>query len=169
MDTTLDTEQQKSDLVISAILVSFLAAQWSRIACQCRRCGFDPWVRKIPWRKKWQLDPVFLPGKSHGQMSLAGNSPMGRTESDTTQRQSRQARSIGNLCSSSSFVISNPGVSTPAPCMSLCDWAYPVSHHHENMPELMCSEVRTTGNTLSSHLSRLQSPGCLMCECSHAR
>jgi len=32
-------------------------------ACQCRRCGFDPWVGKIPWRRKWQPTPVFLPGK----------------------------------------------------------------------------------------------------------
>ena len=34
--------------------------------------GFDPWVRKIPWRRAWQPTPVFLPGKSHGQGSLAG-------------------------------------------------------------------------------------------------
>ena len=33
-------------------------------ACQCRRCGFNLWVRKIPWRRKWQLTPVFLPGES---------------------------------------------------------------------------------------------------------
>ena len=46
-------------------------------ACQCRRCGFDPWVGKIPWRRKWQPTPVFLPGKSHGQRSLAGYSPWG--------------------------------------------------------------------------------------------
>ena len=32
--------------------------------------GFNPWVRKIPWRRKWQLTPVFLPGKSPGQRSL---------------------------------------------------------------------------------------------------
>jgi len=32
-------------------------------ACQCRRCRFDPWVRKIPWSRKWQLTPIFLPGK----------------------------------------------------------------------------------------------------------
>ena len=32
-----------------------------------RRCGFSPWVGKIPWRRKWQLTPVFLPGESHGQ------------------------------------------------------------------------------------------------------
>ena len=46
-------------------------------ACQCRRHGFDPWVGKIPWRRKWQPTPVFLPGKSHGQRSLAGYSPLG--------------------------------------------------------------------------------------------
>ena len=47
-------------------------------ACQCRRCRrheFAPWIRQIPWRRKWQLAPVFLPGKSHGQRSLAGYSP----------------------------------------------------------------------------------------------
>jgi len=39
-------------------------------ACQCRRCkrcGFDPWVGKIPCRRAWQLTPLFLPGESHGQ------------------------------------------------------------------------------------------------------
>ena len=45
--------------------------------CQCRRLEFHPWVRKIPWRRKWKLTPVFLPGKSHGQRSLAGYSPWG--------------------------------------------------------------------------------------------
>ena len=39
-------------------------------ACQGRRCGFKPWVGKIPWKRKWQFTPVFLPGKSHGQTSL---------------------------------------------------------------------------------------------------
>ena len=50
--------------------------QWKRIHLplhQCRRRGFDSWVRKISWRKKWQLTPVFLLGKSHGQWSLAEN------------------------------------------------------------------------------------------------
>ena len=36
---------------------------------------FDPWVGKIPWRREWQPDLVFLPGESHGQRSLAGCSP----------------------------------------------------------------------------------------------
>ena len=43
--------------------------------CQCRRHGFDSWVRKIPWRRKWQSTLVFLPGTSHGQRSLEGYSP----------------------------------------------------------------------------------------------
>ena len=44
---------------------------------QCRRLEFDPWVRKIPWRRKWQPTLVFLPGKFHGQRSLADYSPWG--------------------------------------------------------------------------------------------
>ena len=40
--------------------------------CQCRRHGFHPWSRKIPWRRKRQPTPVFLSGKSHGQRSLVG-------------------------------------------------------------------------------------------------
>ena len=47
--------------------------------------GFDPWVRKILWRRKWQPTPVLLPGKSHGWKSLVGYSPWGRKESDTTE------------------------------------------------------------------------------------
>ena len=39
------------------------------------RHRFDPWVRKIPWRRKWQPTPILLPGESHGQRNLAGNSP----------------------------------------------------------------------------------------------
>ena len=49
---------------------------------------FDPWVEKIPWRRKWQLTPVFLPGKSHGQKSLAGYSPWGhRVRHDLATKQ----------------------------------------------------------------------------------
>ena len=57
--------------------------------CQCRRCGklrFSPWVGKIPWRRAWQPTPVLLPGKSHGQRSLAGYSSWGCKELDVTKR-----------------------------------------------------------------------------------
>ena len=44
---------------------------------QCKRHKFDLWVRKIPWRGKWQPTPVFLPGRVQGQRGLAGYSPRG--------------------------------------------------------------------------------------------
>ena len=61
-----------------------LMPQWSRICLLCRRRGFDPWVRKIPRRRKWLPAPVFLPGEFHGQRSLVGYSPWGRKELYTT-------------------------------------------------------------------------------------
>ena len=51
-------------------------------ACNVR----DPWVGKIPWRRKWQLTPVLLPGKFHEWRSLVGYTPWGRKQSDTTER-----------------------------------------------------------------------------------
>ena len=59
---------------------------FSIIRLQCGRPGFNPWVGKIPWRRKWQPTPVFLPGESHGQRSLAGCSPWGLKELDITER-----------------------------------------------------------------------------------
>ena len=54
----------------------------------------NPWVWKIPWRRKWQPTPVFLPGNSRGQRSLAGYSPWGRRESDTTERPNSNSSSF---------------------------------------------------------------------------
>ena len=51
--------------------------------CQCRkckRCKFNPWVRKTPWSRKWYSTPVFWPGKFHGQRNLVGYSPWGCKE-----------------------------------------------------------------------------------------
>ena len=50
-----------------------------------KRCGFSPWVRKIPWRREWQPTPVVLPGEIHGQRSLVGYSPWGHKESNMTK------------------------------------------------------------------------------------
>jgi len=52
---------------------------------RCKRCRFNFWVRKIPWRRVWKPTPVFLPGKFHGQRSLAGYSPRSCKESETTE------------------------------------------------------------------------------------
>ena len=67
---------------------TFRAHWWLRqyrICLQCKRPGFDPWVRKIPWRREWQATPVFLPGGSRGQSSLVHYSLWGCKQSDTTE------------------------------------------------------------------------------------
>ena len=48
--------------------------------------GSIPWVRKFPWRRKWQPTPLFLPGKSHGRRSPVDYSPWGSKELNTTER-----------------------------------------------------------------------------------
>ena len=63
-------------------------ASGKKSACQCRRLKrreFDPWVRKIPWRRARQPTPVFLSGEFHGQRILAGYSPQGHKELDVTE------------------------------------------------------------------------------------
>ena len=71
-----------------------VAQSWTRLkrrsssSSQCRRCRrhrFDPWLGKIPWRRKRQPAMVFSPEKSHGQRNLAGSSPWGHKELDTTE------------------------------------------------------------------------------------
>ena len=82
----------------------------------------NPWVRKIPWRKKWQPTPVFLPGEFHGQRSLVGYSPWSHKESDTTlittvtiiHMQEREAKEIeGDKLKSTSQVVRTSIVSWP--------------------------------------------------------
>ena len=68
--------------------------------CRCtrhKRCGFDPWVRKIPWSRKWQPTTVFLTGKSHGQRSLAGYGPQGYTESDMPEATEHACMLLGKF------------------------------------------------------------------------
>ena len=70
-------------------------------ACQCRRHKrhwFEPWLGKIPWRRKWQPTPVFLPGKFHGQRRLAGYSPKGHKELDTTEQLSTHTHTYREQC-----------------------------------------------------------------------
>ena len=69
--------------------------------CQCRRgkrCGFDPWVGKVPWSRIWQPTPVFLLGKFHEQRNLADYSPYGLKESDMAEHtRSHQAEYLTAL------------------------------------------------------------------------
>ena len=78
---------------IFKILMKFSYQSWlprwlsgKESACQCMRQRFDPWVRKVSWRRKRQPTPVFLPGKSRGRWNLVGYSLWGCKESDTTER-----------------------------------------------------------------------------------
>ena len=48
--------------------------------------GFNPWVRKIPWRREWQPTPILLAGEFHGQRNRVGYNPRGHKESKTTQQ-----------------------------------------------------------------------------------
>jgi len=60
-------------------------AQWLKNLPAVQETRVPSWVGKIPWRRAWQPTPVFLPGESHEQRSLAGYSPQGHKESDTTE------------------------------------------------------------------------------------
>ena len=73
-------------LAVVTILLGFPGgSDGKESTLKCGRPGFDPWVRKMPWRREWQPTPIFLPGKFHGQRSLAGYSPCGHKESATTE------------------------------------------------------------------------------------
>ena len=64
--------------------------------CQCKRCIFNPWVRKTPWsRKWWQPTPVFLPGKFQGQRNLVGYHSRGCKEFDTAEHAHTTAMNTG--------------------------------------------------------------------------
>ena len=73
-------------IVSFAVQRTSLVAQTVKCLPTMQRPGFNPWVGKIPWRRKWQSTPVLLPGKSHGQRILVGYSPSGHNESDTTEQ-----------------------------------------------------------------------------------
>ena len=67
------------------------------------KCRFDPWVGKIPWRRKWQPNPVFLPGKFQEKRSLADYSPWGHNELGMTGHKTRLLAKAKDL--SSLFVV----------------------------------------------------------------
>ena len=72
-------------LIILSHFNYYLRKLWLRRIClQCRRPGFHPCIRKIPWKREGQPTPVSLPGESHEQRSLEDHSPWGHKESNTT-------------------------------------------------------------------------------------
>ena len=91
-----------------------LVAQRARRLPAMWETRFDPWVRKIPWRRKWQPPPVFLPGESHGGRSLVGYSPQERKQSDTTERlHFCSARDVGAIPSQETRIPQVSGFLSP--------------------------------------------------------
>ena len=72
-------------VILNLFLATSLVAQLVKNLPAVQETGFDAWVRKILWRRKWQPTPVFLPGEFHGQRSQAGYS-LGRKELNTTEQ-----------------------------------------------------------------------------------
>ena len=85
------TEEKKLDLkktsefYVIITCLSPIPGGSDSVWLQCGRPGFNPWVGEIPWRRKWQPTPVFLPRKSQGRRSPVGYSPWGRKASDMTE------------------------------------------------------------------------------------
>ena len=100
--------------------------------CQCRRCRFDPWVGKIPWRRERQPTPVFLPGESHEQRSLVGYSSWGHKELDTTEQLSTHThkQAQGRSVQFSSVAQSCPTLCHPIDCSMP---GFPI---HHQLPDL---------------------------------
>ena len=94
---------------------AFPMAQQQRICLPIRRCQFNPWVGNIPWKRKWESTPVFMPRKSHGQRSLVRYSPWSCTESDITEAH--------YLYEISAFITQHAAAAAKLlqSCLTLCD------------------------------------------------
>ena len=103
---------------------------------------FDPLVRKIPWRRAWQPTPVFLPGESHGQNSLAGYSPWGHKESDTTEWLTQLAICFtpGSVYTSmplSQFILPSPSPLLPFWSILGVQWMHWILYQHAGCIDLV--------------------------------
>ena len=119
---------------------------------QCGRPGFDPWVGKIPWRRKWQPTPVLLPGKFLGRRSLVGYSPWGHRELDTTEQLHFTADKKLGLSRWGGFGLGwiSPGGSSEAhgPLLEVGVWAehaWPASGAERVSSELLGSGSQVSG------------------------
>ena len=116
--------------------------------CQCKRCGFHPWVRKIPWRREWQSTPVFLPGEFHGQRSLS-QSFSSVTQSCPTLCDHMDSSLIGLFCPWNS-----PGRNTGVGCHFLLQGIFPIQSLNLGLPH--CRQTRYLLLLLLSCFSRVR-------------
>ena len=83
--TSSSYKDTSDNRLLGASQVALVVKNLSTNTGDARRCRFDLWLGKVLWRRKWQPTPVFLPGKFHGQMSLAGYSSWPCKELDATE------------------------------------------------------------------------------------
>ena len=111
--------------VSSLIPQGFAGSSDDRLCLQCRRPRFNPWVGKIPWRRKCQPTPVVLPGEFHGQKSLAGYSPWGhkRVRHDLATKQQHCCCQVASVVSGSARPHRRQPTRVPSPWDSpLLEW-----------------------------------------------
>ena len=101
--------------------------------CNAGRPRFNPWVGKIPWRRKWQPTPAFSPGEVHGQRSHIGYIPRGRKDSGTTEAVSQSVSSVAQSCPT----LCNP--------MNHSMPGLPVHHH---LPEFTQTHVHRVSDAI---------------------
>ena len=126
-------------------------------ACQRRRrkrSRFSPWVGKIPWRKKWQPTLVLLPGKSSGQRRLAGYSPQGCKESDTTEQLSTST----SMCPKLGKLLQTltPYLTATKPCLRLATLVFKntkwKSIHVDCIVHVLCFDIHFVHQILTTIL-----------------
>ena len=120
------------------------------VCLRSRRPRFDPWVVKILWSRKWQPTPVFLPEKSHGCRSLAGYSPRGPKELNTTEQLKRSLSHViqTNVC----FIL------TPDPEKIIYDVTL-VSHNYDSSEIFFISYSWSTFERIETD----STPACVLC------
>ena len=121
--------------------------------------GFNPWVRKIPWRRKWQPTPVCQPGKSHGHRNLVGYSPWDRRRAghDLVTQHTQRHKLATHTFDRKETRVSR--LSSPAPCSSCCiaGWkvCLPDLHKPQVSEENPRNVIAKTGRLTSAFLVRL--------------
>ena len=112
----------------------------SMVAQMVKRPGFNPWVRKIPWRRKWLLTLSFLLEKFHRQRSLKGYSPRDHKELDTTERLTLSQFMEKEMVTHSSVLAweiprtEEPGGYNPRGCKESDTTYQPHPHHWSRQP-----------------------------------
>ena len=114
----------------------------SIVGCRESASFGGTWVWKIPWRRKWQPTPVFLPGEFHRQRSLVGFSPWGCKESDVTERLTPSLSCTEISLNFSSVAQSCPTLHDPMNCST------PGLPVHHQLPEFTQTHVRRVGDAI---------------------